>query len=84
MSDKDWEFQIFWDKIMNEYSMDQSVYNKQLEEVTKVTPSILKDTSSLSKTNVDNYSTHWEEETGKEYAMASKNWRNVDPNIDDP
>ena len=74
----------FRHRIMKEYSFDMSVYNKEFEDQTKVTPSLFKDNPYTSRTNIDNYPSHKEEGTGKEYAMATKNWRNVDPNVGDP
>ena len=45
---------------------------------------MFKDNPYTSKTNIDNYPSIKDKKSGKEYAAATKNWRNVDPAVDDP
>jgi hypothetical protein len=68
---------------MRDYFMDNSVYNKSLEDITKMSGSLLQGNPYASTSNLDNYPTHRSDD-GVEYSFATKNWRMVDPNVNDP
>jgi len=83
----DHDFTVLRNKTMNEYYLDMRKYYDDFKKETSVIDSILARNSYVSKTNRDNFPTHeltTEDGEVKRYCGASKNWRNVDPTVNEP
>lgn len=71
---------------MNEYNLDIRQYYKDVKEETSFVDDMFARNPYVAITNRDNIPSHemkTSDGTVKKYAAASKNWRNVDPNVTD-
>ena len=82
----DRDFQLYREKIMNEYFLDMRKYYEDFVNEASVLDSIYLNNSYMSKSNLDNHPSHEikaEDGTTKKYCGSTKNWRFVDPNVTD-
>jgi len=85
-SERDHEYSIFNNKIMNNYNLDHRKYYKDFKEEGSLVDDIVARNPYVNLSNKDNLPTHElidEDGTLKRYCAASKNWKNVDPSVTD-
>jgi hypothetical protein len=83
----DHDFTVLRNKTMNEYYLDMKKYQEDFHKETSVLESVLARNSYVSMSNRDNLPTHelkTEDGELKYYCGASKNWRKVDPTVNEP
>lgn len=87
MRNRDKDFIIHRQNLMNEYFCNTKSFIDEFNEVSKLNVDVLSTIPYSSRMNIDNYPTHKivDELTGEEktYCAASKNWSMADPECTD-
>ena len=87
MTEQDRKFMKYRFSLMKEYYCDEAQYNKEMEEIAKSCGNPLRDNPYHTMSNMDNIPTHRivdEKGAHQDYSFATKNWRQVDPDVKDP
>ena len=87
MHPMDRKMQLLRHKVMKEYDFDWGKYDNQIKDLTHMQESKFYNNPYVLETTVDALPSHKKTDNkGNEqrYAFASKNWRTIDPTMNDP